>query len=300
MKKHSILPVLLVLLIAALFLGAVMYIIHFFSGSSSGLTFSNKIGVVPIEGTITDSTQAVNQIVEFRKDKRIKAIILRIDSPGGSVGASQEIYREVMRTTPEKRVVASLGNVAASGGYYVAVAGDRIVANPGTLTGSIGVIMEFVQVKELLKKIGVGLEVMKVGEYKDIGSPHRELTEQDKELIKGLITDIQEQFIKAVAEGRKLPVEKVREVADGRVLTGLQAKESGLVDSLGNFQDAVDIAKEISGIEGDVSLVYPKRTGINLWDLLFQNLSKALFKTLSDHLRTTMEYRWDGFYPSMG
>jgi protease-4 len=151
MKKHSILPVLLVLLIAALFLGAVMYIVHFFSGPSSGLTFSNKIGVVTIEGTITDSTQAVNQIVEFRKDNHIKAIILRIDSTGGSVGASQEINREVMRTTPEKKVVASLGNVAASGGYYVAVAGDRIVANPGTLTGSIGVIMEFVQVKELLK-----------------------------------------------------------------------------------------------------------------------------------------------------
>ena len=296
MKKHPILIVLVILGIVVIFLGMVMSVVLIFSGPSSGLLLSNKIGVITIEGTIMSSEPIVSQLVEFKQDKGIKAVILRIDSPGGGVGASQEIYREVQKTTKKKKVIVSLGGVAASGGYYIASAGDKIVANPGTITGSIGVLMEFIQLKNLLEKIGVSLEVLKSGEYKDIGSPHRELTERDKELIKGLITEIQEQFIHAVARGRNISVERVRQIADGRILSGAMAKDLGLVDRLGNFQDAVDLAKKMSGIKGEASLVYPKKRSIRLWDLVFQGFSKAFYDAIADHLKTTVEYRWDGFF----
>ncbi|MFC1819812.1 signal peptide peptidase SppA, partial [Thermodesulfobacteriota bacterium] len=265
-----------------------------FFGPSSSLSFSNKIGVVHINGVIKDSEPIIRELTEFKKDKGIKAIILRIDSPGGGVGASQEIYREVQKTTKIKKVIISLGGIAASGGYYIASAGDMIIANPGTITGSIGVIMEFIQIQELFKKIGVGLEVLKSGEYKDIGSPHRKLTDRDKELIKGLISDIQEQFIEAVASGRKISVEKVREIADGRILSGATAKELGLVDRLGNFQDAVDLAKKLSGVKGDVNLVFPKKTRKRIWDLFFQNITRAFYEAIINSFKTTVEYRWSG------
>jgi len=276
MKNHPILTVLIILGITVLFLGTVMTVVLNFFGPSSDLSFSNKIGVIHIKGTITDSEPFLSQLVGFKKDKRIKAIILRIDSPGGGVGASQEIHREVLKTIETKKVIVSLGGMAASGGYYIASAGDKIVANPGTITGSIGVIMEFFQIQELSKKIGVNLEVLKSGEFKDIGSPYRELTERDKELIIGLISDIQEQFINAVASGRNISVEKVREIADGRILSGSMAKDLGLVDQLGNFQDAIELTKKIAGIEGDISLVYPKKTRAGLWDLILQNATSPI------------------------
>lgn len=299
-KKHPILLVLIILGITALLLGMVMTLVIKFFGTSSGLPFSHKIGVIPVKGAITDPGPVVKQLVEFKKDRGIKAIILRIDSPGGGVGASQEIYREVRKTIKIKRVISSMGGVAASGGYYIAAAGDKIVANPGTITGSIGVLMEFIRVQEFFKKIGLSLEVLKSGEFKDIGSPHRKLSERDRELIEGLISDIQEQFVNAVARGRGLPVEKVREIADGRILTGSKAKELGLVDLLGNFQDAIDLAKELTGIKGDVSLVFPKRRELRLWDLVFQNATKAFFRAIMDNLNSRIDYRWDGLSYSFG
>jgi protease IV len=295
MKKKSILILAGILGVTMLFLGMVMTVTLYMLSSSSGLSFSNKIGVIQIEGAIADSWQIVNQLVEFKRDKGIKAIILRINSPGGGVGASQEIYTEVLKTTKVKKVIVSLGSVAASGGYYIAVAGDRIVANPGTITGSIGVIMEFIQLGDLLKKVGVGLEVIKSGEFKDTGSPTREFTEREKELMKSLIHEIQEQFINAVADGRGMSVEEVREIADGRIITGATAKKMGLIDELGNFQDAVDLASSMTGIEGEVNLVFPKRKGISFWDLIFRNAANTLSKTMVDNLKTTIEYKWDGF-----
>jgi len=295
MKNHPILTVLIILGITVLFLGTVMTVVLNFFGPSSDLSFSNKIGVIHIKGTITDSEPFLSQLVGFKKDKRIKAIILRIDSPGGGVGASQEIHREVLKTIETKKVIVSLGGMAASGGYYIASAGNKIVANPGTITGSIGVIMEFFQIQELSKKIGVNLEVLKSGEFKDIGSPYRELTERDKELIIGLISDIQEQFINAVASGRNISVEKVREIADGRILSGSMAKDLGLVDQLGNFQDAIELTKKIAGIEGDISLVYPKKTRAGLWDLILQNATKAVSRAVTDSLEPAIEYKWPGF-----
>ncbi|MCJ7596616.1 MAG: signal peptide peptidase SppA [Desulfobacterales bacterium] len=293
-KKRPILMVLVILGIAALFLGTVGTIISFLSGPSSRFSFREKIGVIPIEGAITDSRAIISQLVEFKKDGQIKAIILRVNSPGGGVAPSQEIYREVRKTVMSKKVIASMGSLAASGGYYVASAADKIVANPGTLTGSIGVIMEFVQVEELLKKIGVGMEVIKSGEFKDIGSPHRKMSEREKELIRALILDVQKQFVEAVARGRNLPLDKVEEIADGRILSGAQAKELGLVDQLGNFEDAVDLAKSLAGIKGEITLVYPKKTRGRIWDLLLRDVTKVFYESLRDILNTRVEYRWDG------
>ncbi len=286
--------VLIILGITVLFLGTVMIIILRIFGPSSNLSFGDRIGVIPIEGAITDPEPIVTHLVNFRKNRRIKAIILRINSPGGGVGPAQEIYREVRKTIKTKKVITSMGGLAASGGYYIASATNKIVANPGTITGSISVIMEFIQIEDLLKKVGVGLEVLKSGEFKDIGSPHRKMSEREKELIKDLISDIQKQFVNAVARGRHLSVEKVQEIADGRIFSGAQAKELGLVDLLGNFQDAVDLAKKMTGIKGDVSLVYPKKAKSSLWDFIFNGVTKACYRAIMNHLNTDIEYRWEG------
>jgi len=292
-KKHPILIVLSILAGVGLVLGIAMIIVLKVFTPSSNLSFSSKIGVVPIEGAILDSQAITEQLGRFRKDKGIKAIILRINSPGGAVGPTQEIYREVLRTVETKKVVASLGGVAASGGYYIAAAAKQIVANPGTITGSIGVIMEFVRFEDLLNKIGIKLEVLKSGEFKDIGSPHRKLTARDKELISALIADIQKQFVEAVASGRNLSIEKTREIADGRIFSGAQAKELGLVDVLGNFQDAVELAKGMATIRGDVTLVYPKKSKLDLWDLFLGSAADSIAKRIQG-MKTRVEYRWSG------
>lgn len=294
LKKHPILMVIIILGVVALILGAVMTVIIGTFGPSSDLKFSDKIGVIPIIGSIEDSTIVLSQLVKFRKDKRIRAIVLRIDSPGGGVGASQEIYREIRKTIRTKNVITSMGGVAASGGYYIASAGTKIVANPGTITGSIGVIMQFYQIQELAKKIGIQMEVIKSGEFKDVGSPHRELSEKDRELINQFISEIQEQFVSAVAKGRSLPREKVEEIADGRILTGAKAKELGLVDRLGNFEDAVDLAKELTGIKGDVDLVYPKRPSeFSILDFFLHGDAGMVYKSIMDAFKTRVEYRWN-------
>jgi len=293
-KGHPILTVIVILAAVGLFLGLVMTLFFSAAGPPEAFSFKEKIGVLPIEGAITESDFVVAQLVEFRKDRRIKAILLRVDSPGGGVGPSQEIYREIRKTVETKKVVASLGSLAASGGFYVASAADKIVANPGTLAGSIGVIMEFVQVEELLKKIGVSVEVLKTGEFKDIGSFHRKLTERDREMIRTLVFDVQRQFIDAVAQGRNLPAEKVREIADGRILSGSQCKDLGLVDQLGNFEDAVELAKALTGIKGEVTLVYPKKPRGKWWNLFLQDTSQAVTKAVRDALMSRLEYRWEG------
>lgn len=281
-KRRPLLTAFIILILVGVFLGTLSIIALKFMGPSKKIAFGEKIGVIPIEGPIVNPEPVLDQLIRFRKDRSIKAIILRINSPGGGVGPSQEVYKEVRKTTKHKKVVASLGGVAASGGYYIASAADRIVANPGTLTGSIGVIMQFVGFQELLKKLGINMEVVKSGEFKDIGSPHRSLTKKEKELLQGLISDIQDQFVKAVAQGRKLPEEQVRKIADGRILSGAQAKELGLVDELGNFRDAVELAKQMAGLKGEVSLVYPKAREAGFWDLLFESMIQALLRAVKN------------------
>lgn len=292
--KRPITVVLIILGVAILFFGTLMAIVLSLSGYSPALSFTNKIGVVPINGIIRDADTIIEQMIAFRNDRQIKAIILRIDSPGGGVGPSQEIYSETRRTSRTKKVVASLGSVAASGGYYVASAADSIVANPGTLTGSIGVLMEFVRVEELLKKIGVEMQVIKSGEFKDIGSPNRKMTHKEKEMLLTLLEDIRNQFVTAVSQGRNMPEEAVLELADGRIFSGRQAKDLGLVDSLGNFRDAVSVAKRLAHIKGEVRLVYPqKRRRSFLWDLLFRDLTEAVLDRI-DRPLGFLDYRWNG------
>jgi protease-4 len=292
--KRPITVVLIILGVAILFFGTLMAIVLSLSGYSPALSFTNKIGVVPINGIIRDADTVIEQMIAFRNDRQIKAIILRIDSPGGGVGPSQEIYSETRRTSRTKKVVASLGSVAASGGYYVASAADSIVANPGTLTGSIGVLMEFVRFEELLKKIGVEMQVIKSGEFKDIGSPNRKMTDEEKEMLSTLLEDIRNQFVTAVSQGRNMPEEAVLELADGRIFSGRQAKDLGLVDSLGNFRDAVSVAKRLAHIKGEVKLVYPqKRRRSFLWDLLFRDLTEAVLERI-DRPLGFLDYRWNG------
>lgn len=293
-KSRPLLIVLTILLVAALVLGGTLLLaLHFFNPSSIGL-FQEKIGVVSINGTISSSTKISSELVKFAKDDSIRAIILRINSPGGGVGATQEIYREVQKIVPQKPVVASLGSVAASGGYYVAAPATKIVSNPGTITGSIGVFIQFVRLEELLNKIGVDLEIVKSGEFKDMGSPDRKLTQRDREILNALIKDLQGQFVSAVASGRNLSVEKVREIADGRIFSGARAKDLGLVDFMGNFQDAVEITKKIVGIKGDVALVYPKKSTGELWNLFLESSARNIVGVLTEKGGSSVEYRWDG------
>lgn len=293
-RKHPVLTVIIILAIVIVVLGGMMTLVFSLFGNTSKFSFGEKIGVVLIQGTITDAGTILMELDQFRRNRGIKAIILRIDSPGGGVGPSQEIYREVLRTRKEKKVVASLGSVAASGGYYVAASADRIMANGGTITGSIGVLMEFVRFHDLLKKIGVTLEVLKSGEFKDMGSPHREMSEREKMLIQHLLSDIQDQFVRAVADGRGLSLEKVEEIADGRIFSGQEAMKLGLVDELGNFQDAVNLAKELSGIRGEPILVYPKRSRPGLWDILFRSASESFMEMLEQGLDKKILFLWDG------
>jgi protease-4 len=293
-KDHPIILVFSILGAAVLFFGATIFIVHTVFNQTPSLGISNKIGVIPIQGEIKDSDAITRQLIDFRNDKQIKSIILKINSPGGGVGPSQEIYSETRRTAQTKDVIASLGSLAASGAYYIASASDKIVANPGTLTGSIGAIMEFVRLDGLLDKIGVGLEVIKSGEFKDTGSPNRKMTDREKEMLSNIIEDIRQQFVTAVSKGRNIPKEKVLEIADGRIFSGKQAQTLGLVDSLGNFQDAVELAKEMAGIKGDVRLVYPERKRRSpLWDLLFSSMFDSLASRI-DRSCEPLEYKWNG------
>jgi protease-4 len=264
MKKN---PLLLVLVTAAV-LGALFFIVLFLSAILTGrktsatlpVVGSDRVALVKIEGVLITSDHVVDELHDYAEDSSIKAIVIRIDSPGGGVVPSQEIYNAVKYVKREgKKVVVSMGSVAASGGYYVAAAADKIVANPGTLTGSIGVKMEFANLEKLLEKIGVQGMVVKSGEYKDIGSPFRTMTEQEKKLLQGVIDDVHSQFIKAVAEGRNLPEADVRAIADGRIFTGQQALSLKLVDKMGDLTDSIQIAGELAGIKGKPKVIEKKK-----------------------------------------
>lgn len=221
----------------------------------------DRIALVRVEGVILDAKDTVADLKRFGDSSSVKAIVLRIDSPGGGVVPSQEIHDAVLRVRNKqnKTVVASMGTVAASGGYYIAAAADRIIANPGTLTGSIGVIMELVNLEGLLKKVGVEGIVVKSGHYKDIGSPFRKMGVDDRRILQSVMDDVHNQFIEAVAEGRSLDVAAVRTLADGRIFTGRQAVDANLVDELGDLDDAVRIAADMVGIEGEPTVVEPKK-----------------------------------------
>lgn len=237
----------------------------------------DKVAVVELLGPIYGSRRIVHELKQFSRHESVKAMVFRIDSPGGGVAASQEIYESVRRVREKGiPVVASLGTVAASGGYYVACAADTIMANPGTTTGSIGVILETVHFSELLEKIGVRYEVVKSGRYKDIGSPHRPMTFEDRRQLQSYIDDAYDQFFEVVLKNRAMEKKVLQNLADGRVFTGRQALKNGLVDLLGDYQDAIDLAAQMGGIEKEPVIVQMKRRDLTLFDFLFQEMKGVL------------------------
>ncbi len=292
MRKH---PVILglVILIA---LGVVLYFFFYRAGVHAGnkgtqsFSLNDKIGVVPVEGVIADSMEINGYIDDFLKDDSIVAVVVRIDSPGGGVAASQEIYDAIVELKKKKKVVVSMGSVAASGGLLIACAGNKIVANPGTITGSISAIMQFANVEELLKKVGVKSSVVKSGQYKDIGSPMREMTPEERVIIQELVDDIYNQFIDVIVRDRKIPRERVVAIGDGRVFSGRKAKEYGLVDQLGDLASAAKLASELAGSSGKYDLVYPQKKHPSIFDYMFESAANQFSRAVMQKA----ERRWSG------
>ncbi|OHB24695.1 MAG: multidrug transporter [Desulfuromonadaceae bacterium GWB2_53_15] len=226
------------------------------------------IGLVEVKGMILDSKETVRQLRHFLKKDNVKAVVLRVDSPGGVVAPSQEICEEVRKFAAKKKIVVSMGSLAASGGYYISAPATLIYANPGTITASIGVILKLSNIEALIDKIGIKAYTLKTGKYKDSGSPVRQFSEEDRAMLQAVIDNTHEQFVQAVAVGRKLPVAEVRKIADGRILTGEQAKTLKLVDRLGTLQDAIEEAGRLAGIKGEPEVVLPPKKKVNYLDLL--------------------------------
>ena len=275
MRKHPVILGFGLLLL----IGLVFLLLMVISGALFGqrsLSWGEHVGIVPIEGIIRDSREITRQIHDFGKEDGIRALVIRIDSPGGGVAPAQEIYEAVRAVGRKKKVVASMGSLAASGGYLIACAADRIVANPGTVTGSISAIMHFANAEELLNKIGLKSSVIKSGRFKDIGSPTRPMTEEEKALIQSMVDDTYDQFLEVVAKGRRLPKEDVRKIADGRLYTGRQALKLGLVDELGDLNHAVRLAGAMSGMSGEPDIIYPSRKKATFWEFLIHQSAMAL------------------------
>jgi protease-4 len=230
----------------------------------------SKVALITVEGVILDSKEIIEQLEKYRTNPTVKAIVLRINSPGGGVSPSQEIYEELVKTrqVTGKPVVASMGSLAASGGYYIASAADVIVANPGSITGSIGVLIQVPNITGLLQKIGVRSVVVKSGEHKDLASPTREMTDAERQILQRLLDDVHDQFIDVVAKARKLDRKKVEALADGRIFSGREAQSLGLVDQLGNLQDAINRAASLAGIPGKPTVIQERKRRFFLLDLL--------------------------------
>ena len=289
MKKNPLVMALLIVGAIFLFFVIIALFLSPQSGRSARFSLGAKVGVIEITGIITSASELIEDLRDFEEDSAIKAIVLRIDSPGGSVAPSQEIHDAVKKTAELKPVVVSMGSVAASGGYYIAVAGQKIVANPGTMTGSIGVIMEFANYEELLKKIGWQNIVVKSGRFKDIGSPNRPMSDADRQLLQAMIDDVQSQFVDAVAQGRNLSPEEVKQIADGRIMTGRQALAAGLVDKLGGLETAVDLAADLAGIV-DPEVVYPLKPPRKLIDYIMQGTADHLFKIMQQQSQLKLNF----------
>ena len=252
------------MLLTAFFLIFILWLVR----SGPGIPTQPKgdvIGVLNITGVISDPDPVLKQIMDFEKMDNLKAVIVRINSPGGSVGPSQEIYSEIKKLNKKIPVVASLSSIAASGGYYVALGARYIVSNPGTVTGSIGVIMHKPNISGLLKKVGIKTTVVKSGALKDLGNITRELTPQELKVLEDVLSDIHSQFIEAVSSSRNIPFEQTRKIADGRIFSGRQAKKLKLVDAIGDFSDAVYKAAQLAGIKGVPKLYYPQK---DKWSLI--------------------------------
>ncbi len=271
MKKRT---VVIAVVVAAAFLVFAFFCLIIIIGimGDSELEFTGfgpKVAVIELYGEIVGSKDFVRQVKKWSDDGSVKAIVIHIDSPGGGVAASQEMYDAILKVREDGMiVVASMASVAASGGYYVACAADRIVSNPGTLTGSIGVVMSFPTARKLLEKIGLRWETIKSGDLKDVGNFSRPMSPEDERMLTAVIDDVYEQFVEAVSEGRGRPMDEIYPLADGSIFTGRQAYNLGLVDTLGTFEDAIDIAGELAGIGPNPNVVRERKRKPGLWDIL--------------------------------
>ncbi len=293
-RRHPFLFFLIIIVACStiMFSGVILLLSFGSKMVSSGFTNNyissrGNVGIVEINGVILSSKKIIQNIKTFRDDDSIKAIILRIDSPGGGIAPSQEIYREVIKTRRDKKIITSMGSVAASGGYYIASATDKIIANAGTITGSIGVIMEYANIEEIAKKIGISPVVIKSGKFKDIGSPLRELKDSERKLLQDLVDELHLQFVNDAAKARGIDVETMLTLADGRVYTGQKAFDLKLIDRLGNLDDAVQWVGELAGIKEELKPVYPREDKITfikrLADTLFKDIN--ISGTVTDNLR---------------
>jgi protease-4 len=267
-----------------------------YGGQGGGdFAFGDRIQVVDIEGELVDSRPIIEQLKRYEDNKSVQAILLNVDSGGGGVAVSQEIYKEVKRLREEKGkiVVAYMSSVGASGAYYLSAPATKIIANPGTVVGSIGVIAEWVNYGDLMQWAKLKDVVFKTGEFKDTGSSSRALTDSEKVYFQGLIDDMYVQFVEAVADGRKMDVERVRSLADGRVFTGRDAREKKLIDEVGNFQDAVNLTASLAGITGKPNLLRVTRQRVTLLDVLTGDVSRLNpfgAQTVKSHIR--FQYLW--------
>ncbi|MET0501501.1 MAG: signal peptide peptidase SppA [Candidatus Binatia bacterium] len=274
----------------------VFFVLTFFyayltGGDSKALSFlsGDGVGVLQIDGAIDDSRVVLSELKRFKEAPWVKAIVVRIDSPGGAVAPTQEIFDELQKTQKGKPIIASMGGMATSGGYYIAAACEKILANPGTLTGSIGVIMQLNNVEELMKKIGVKGYNIKSGVNKDIGSPFQPLTPEGREILQSLVDNVHGQFISAVAKGRGMSEAQVRKLADGRVYSGAQAKDLGLVDQFGTLDDAIEFAAKRVGLEENPTVYYSSAEQERWWEKLFFAAIGTRFPTSQ---RGWLRYEW--------
>jgi len=275
MKK--ILLFLLIIFFIAIFLSLILTF-------TRTVPVGEKVALVKIKGMILESSKIIEELRGYARDSSVKAIVIRIESPGGAVAPSQEIYEEIKKIKEKKYIVVSMGSVAASGGYYIASAAHKILANPGTLTGSIGVIMELPNISGLMKKIGVETQIIKSGKHKDLASVFKSMSSEERKILQSVLDDVHEQFIRAVAEGRQMSIDEVRKIADGRIFTGKMAKELGLIDEIGNLQDAITLAGKMSGIKGEPHVI-EKEEHFSFFDLLggkiFSHFCGNSFNTIS-------------------
>ena len=274
-----------------IFFMASIFIIALATDGDKFPALGEGIGLIEVKGVILDSEETIKQLSELKNNDRVKAVVLRIDSPGGVVGPSQEIYAEVKKLGAKKKVVVSMGSLAASGGYYIAAPAAIIMANPGTITGSIGVLMKFSNIEGLMSKVGMKAFTLKTGNYKDAGSPTRPMTDQDKAMLQNVIDNAHSQFVKAVADGRKLPLEEIRNIADGRILTGEQALALKLIDKIGTLQDAIEEAGKMAGIKGEPQVIRPARKKSLLLDMLVEESASRISELVKKENGFSMNYK---------
>ncbi len=283
-KKIFIIILAIAFFVTVLFTVSVKIAKSLLDGADNALVSKDGIGLVEVKGMILDSKETIRQLRHFLKQDGVKAVVLRVDSPGGIVAPSQEIYEEVKKFAVKKKIIVSMGSLAASGGYYISAPATLIYANPGTITASIGVILKLSNIEALMDKIGIKSHTLKTGKYKDSGSPLRKFSPEDRAMLQSVIDNTHEQFIRAVAEGRKLPVEDVRKIADGRILSGEQAKGAKLVDRLGTLQDAIEEAGKQAGIKGEPEVILPPKKKMNYLDILSGGVEEKFEGTLKSAL----------------